>query len=325
MPPAQCITITEDKVKAHLDEEKAFVLAKKVFKLISQKRTGMPPKIYLELPYAPGSDFRAMPAWVGRKRGGACGVKWVSVFPHNWRLGLPTVNATIFLNSPVTGRLLAILEGNTITALRTAAASAVASVAMANPRAAKLAVVGAGLQAEYQIKALAAQFRFDEIGVWGYKHGEAQRLCKRFSGKFKNIKPHSEVKDCVEAADLIVTCTPSRRPLLKKSWVKKGAHINAIGADAPGKEELDPALLCDATVVVDEWEQASHSGEINVPVSKKLFSKRDLYAELAEIVSGRKTGRPREGVTTIFDSTGLAILDIYFAKYVYDSIAHRHF
>jgi alanine dehydrogenase len=127
----------------------------------------------------------------------------------------------------------------------------------------------------------------------------------------------------VENADVIVTCTPSRKPLLKREWVKPGAHINAIGADAKGKEELHPKLLSVCKVVVDDWEQASHSGEINVPISKKLFSKKRLHAELADIVSGRKRGRVRRDEITVFDSTGLAVLDIFFAKYAYNLCCPR--
>ncbi|OIO37813.1 MAG: hypothetical protein AUJ71_04495 [Candidatus Omnitrophica bacterium CG1_02_49_16] len=309
----------EEEIKKVLNEKLAFSLAKKVFWLISQKKTAMPPKIYLNLPRlskgAPG-DFRAMPAYIGGMGNGVCGIKWVSVFPSNPRLNLPTVIATILLNSEKTGALLAIFEGNHITAMRTGAAAAVATHTLANPKPHKLSIIGAGFQAEYQLHAMTNLYAFDEIGVWGFVKGESRRFCKRLSGEHLSLRPYEDIKSCVLSADIIVTCTPSRRPLLKKEWVKKGAHINAMGADAKGKEELNSKLLLGSKIVVDEWQQASHSGEINVPLSNKILSRKNVYGELSEIISGKKKGRVSPDEITIFDSTGLAVLDIYFANHL---------
>ncbi|OIO39666.1 MAG: hypothetical protein AUJ72_00250 [Candidatus Omnitrophica bacterium CG1_02_46_14] len=316
--------IDEKKLRTLLDERIAFRLAHKVFSLISKKKTQMPPKIYLTLSAIthglPTNDFRAMPAFIDDKKGGACGIKWVSVFPENRRLKQPTVCATILLNSPKTGVLLSVLEANHITAIRTGAAAALATHCLANPRPRKLAIIGAGLQGGYQLKAIASLYTFQEIGVWGFLSGESDRFCQRFLKQFPQAKSYPDIKNCVDSADIIVTCTPSRKPLLMKEWVKKGAHINAMGADAKGKQELDPKLLLSSRVIVDERRQASHSGEINVPISRGLYSEKKVYAELSEIVSGKKKGRTSRGQITLFDSTGLAVLDIYFAQYVYDQL-----
>lgn len=125
------------------------------------------------------------------------------------------------------------------------------------------------------------------------------------------------IKDCAKGADIIVTTTVSRKPIVKAQWLKKGTHINAIGADAKGKEELDPDILKDARVIVDCWEQASHSGEINVPFKKGLISKKDIYADIGEIVTGKKKGRTNKDQITVFDSTGLAIQDVAIADLIY--------
>jgi alanine dehydrogenase len=119
-------------------------------------------------------------------------------------------------------------------------------------------------------------------------------------------------------ADIVCTVTPSRNPIVMKEWIKPGTHLNTIGADAPGKEELDPKILKSAKIVIDNWAQASHSGEINVPLSKGIISRDDIYAELGEIVVGKKSGRENDAEITIFDSTGLAIQDISCAKLAYD-------
>jgi alanine dehydrogenase len=137
----------------------------------------------------------------------------------------------------------------------------------------------------------------------------------RHLGISMNAAP--DVKTCVRDCDIVVTTTPSRRPLLKLPWLKNGVHINAIGADATGKQELDPAILKQAKIVVDAWEQASHSGEINVPLEKGLLTKRDIYADIGQIVAGKKRGRVTKREITIFDSTGLAIQDVAIANLIY--------
>lgn len=310
---------TEKQILRLLNEKISFRLAHEVFDMMGRGAAQMPPKVYVTA--GGGSDFRAMPALLGGGTDSAvAGLKWVSVFPANRQKGLPTVNGTILLSSAQNGRLMAIMEANTITALRTGAAAAVAAYYLAKPKSKTLALVGAGLQAAYQLNALAEIFRFEDIRVWGFLPGEAESFCARFKKWPRRIHACRDIRSCVKNADIVVTCTPSRKPLVKKNWIAKGCHINAIGADAKGKEELDPALLKSAKVVVDEWEQASHSGEINVPVSRKLFAQRDLYSDLASIVAGRKIGRKSNKEITVFDSTGLATLDIHFAHYIYQKL-----
>ena len=315
--------ITEEDVKKILNEKKALFLAQETFLAMSQKKVFMPPKMYLVL--SNSADFRAMPAFLetsGVGEGGVCGLKWISVFPQNMALGQPTVIGTILLNSPKTGALKAILEANTITAMRTAAAAALASTRMANPEPKVLALVGAGIQAGYQLEAHLDLYSFDSIRVWGFQEGEAQNFVKR-RATTKNLIPCLDVESCVQEADIVITCTSSRGPLVKRGWLKPGVHINAIGADAKGKQELDPEILLNSRIIVDDWEQASHSGEINVPISEGLLTRGSVYGDLSEVVSGQKEGRENPAQMTVFDSTGLAALDIYFAGHVYDQWAKR--
>ncbi|MEM2679373.1 MAG: hypothetical protein QXU01_03020, partial [Candidatus Hadarchaeales archaeon] len=132
-----------------------------------------------------------------------------------------------------------------------------------------------------------------------------------------------DTERAVRNADIVITTTPSRKPIVMNEWITEGVHINAIGADAPGKQELDPAILRRAKVVVDDIEQASHSGEINVPISQGLFKKSQIYAELGEIVTGRKPGRESKDEITVFDSTGLAVQDIATDWLVYRKALER--
>ena len=132
-----------------------------------------------------------------------------------------------------------------------------------------------------------------------------------------NVIVAEEPEYAVRGADIIVTVTPARGPIVRNEWIEEGVHINAIGADAPGKEELDPMILRRAKIIVDDIEQAIHSGEVNVPIRKGIISERDIYAELSEILLGSKVGRISDEEITIFDSTGLALQDICTGWLVY--------
>lgn len=313
--------IREQEVRGVLNERLAFRLAEQAFRAIARGDSRMPPKIYLRLPGQPYRDFRAMPAYLDTRGRASAGIKWVCVFPDNRSKGLPTVSALIILNSTRNGMPIAVIEAGTLTAVRTAAAAAVATRYLAVRRPKKLAIIGAGLQARHQLSALSRLYPFKTISVWGYQKGESARFVSAHKRAHPRLTRAGTVRDAVRDADIIVTCTPSERPLVRLEWVKKGAHINAIGADAKGKQELDPKILKRAKVVVDEWEQASHSGEINVPMSRGLFRKKDLHAELAHVVSGRRAGRTDPREITVFDSTGLAVLDIHFARHVLDALS----
>ncbi|MBI4322704.1 MAG: ornithine cyclodeaminase family protein [Candidatus Omnitrophica bacterium] len=298
----------------------AIRLVRQAFKTQALGQATMPPKLYLPLPRG---DFRAMPAYLAQPA--CCGMKWVNVHPANPARGLPTIMAIIVLNDPATGVPLAVMDGLLITKLRTAAAAAVAARALARPNSRVVGLVGCGGQADAQVLALAELFHLDEVRVWGRIPGEAARFCVRLRRQLRvRWSPVAGIKACVAEADLIVTITPSRRPLVMRQWVKPGAHINAIGADAPGKQELDAAILREALVVVDDRRQAIHGGEINVPVTKKQFSPKQIHATVGDILIGRKSGRTSAKQITVFDSTGLATHDISLAHAAYRLALKSH-
>jgi len=305
------LVLTQREIARLTDLPLAIRVTRRTFIAAAHGETRMPPKLYLPLPG--GSDFRAMPAFL--RHPPACGVKWVNVHPGNAKRGLPTVMAVIITNDPATGVPLAVLEGRLITTLRTAASAAVAAEALARRESRVVGLVGCGAQAEAQIAALAERFRLSLVAVWGYRAGEAARFCRLMRRRLPRVvfEPCARVELCVRPADLLVTVTPSRRPLVRRAWLKPGVHINAIGADAPGKQELDPRILREATVVVDEREQAIHGGELNVPVKRGQFHPRQIHATLGEVLIGRRPGRRSPTDITVFDSTGLAIQDVALA------------
>jgi alanine dehydrogenase len=274
----------------------------------------MPAKIYLHLDRYCG-DFRAMPAYIERLD--RCALKWVNVHPGNKRFGLPAVMAVIILSDPGNALPLCIMDGTHATNLRTGAAGAVAAKYLARKDSKVVGLVGCGAQAKTQLEGLKELFVIKQVKVWGHKDRYIKRFIRDAQPLHLKLVPTKDIKDCVLDSDIVITTTPSRRPLVKLKWLKKGAHINAIGADAKGKQELEPAILKRARLVVDAWEQAAHSGEINVPIKKGLISKKDIYADIGEVVSGKKKGRMSQNEITVFDSTGLAIQDVAIANLIY--------
>lgn len=308
------LILSSTNIKSVINMKDALRAVEKAFLFYGRDLVQMPAKIYLHLDKYNG-DFRAMPAYI--KGMEACGLKWVNVHPKNSRFNLPAVMAVIILNNPKDGFPLCIMDGTLITNFRTGAAGAVAAKYLARKNSEIVGLIGCGVQAKTQIMALKELFKIRSVNVWGSKIAYAKKFLKDTAYLGINMEIKSKIYECVRNADIIVTTTPSRKPLVKYEWIKPGAHVNAIGADARGKEELDPELLKKAKIIIDDWQQASHSGEINVPLSKRIIRKINIYATLGEVVSGYKKGRIDSKEITIFDSTGLAIQDIAVADLVY--------
>jgi len=264
----------------------------------------MPPKVYVTLP---AGDFRTMPAYLPTQN--IAGVKIVNVHPENPGQGLPSVMALTVILDTATGLPLAILNATRLTEMRTGAAGAIAAKYLAPKKECVLGVIGTGRQAEAQVRATAQELTLTGIRVWSRNPAHAEA----FAGRFREFDAKNVSIEAACDCNVLVTTTPSRTPLVKDEWIHEGMHINAIGADAPGKEELDPAILRRARVFVDDPAQAVHSGEINVPIGRGLFTAGMIAGTLGEIVTGRK-GRQRPGEITVFDSTGLAIQDLAIAS-----------
>ena len=314
MAAPRTLILTARDIPSLIDLPTALRLARRAFRLHGQGCTQMPQKVYLTLPEYAG-DLRAMPAYLGATK--ACGLKWVNVHPGNRRRHLPTVMGVILLTDPATGFPLAIMDGTHITKLRTGAAAGVAADVLARPEAATVALVGCGAQAQSPLEALLAVRRIRAVRVWSPVRGEPEAFIRRQRRGRVRVSAAADINTCVAGADIIVTITPSHRPLVRRAWVAPGAHINAIGADAPGKQELEPALLRAARVVVDDRGQSLHAGELNVPVRRGQYRPQSIHATLGEILAGRRSGRRSAREITVFDSTGLAIHDVALARAVY--------
>jgi alanine dehydrogenase len=301
------LLLSRNAVKDLLNMPDVIKAMEQAFVEWAQGKGKMPAKAYLVLEQG---DFRAMPAALP----GAVGMKWVSVHPQTPSRGLPTVIAILIYNDPATGYQLAVMDATELTAYRTGATAAITSKYLARQDSHTLGIIGAGRQAYTQLLVHAEVFDLKLINVFDYSRAAVEKLIESF--------PEYPLQACsleeTAAADIVCTMTPARQPLLKKELLMPRMHINAIGADAAGKEELEPSILKEALVVVDDLKQASETGEINVPITKGLFGIDEVHATLGEIIIGKKQGRKDNKVITVFDSTGVAIEDVAVTKLIYE-------
>ncbi|CAG1001976.1 MAG: alanine dehydrogenase [Candidatus Methanoperedens nitroreducens] len=308
------IWLNRKEVESLLDMKGTLKVVEEAFRQHGLKKVQMPPKLYLYFKNHNG-DLRTMPGYLEEQD--ITGVKIVNVHPDNPKIGLPTVMALVILNSTETGAPLAIMDGTYLTDMRTGASGGVAVKYLARKNAKTVGFVGTGNQARSQLMAINEIIDIHEIKATSVD--EKQTLAFKDDMELKvecEITPKKTIREVCDC-DILVTTTPSREPIIMNEWISEGTHINAIGADAPGKEELDPLILKRAKVIVDDIGQASHSGEVNVPISKGSLSVKDIFGELGEVITGKKKARTNDSDVTVFDSTGLAIQDVATADMVY--------
>jgi alanine dehydrogenase len=302
-------------VQKLLSMEKVLEVVEAVLAAHGRQETRMPAKIYLDLPEYHG-DFRAMPAYIPSFK--VAGVKWVSSYTDNPKRGLPAVIATLILSDPVTAQPLAVMDATYITLMRTGAASGVATKYLARKNAHILALIGVGVQSHAQLEAIRLVRPVDEVRLYDPSQASLQAFHRHFDPAGLKLVNCESAQKAVEGADVVVTATPSRQPIVWRGWVTGGTHFNAIGADAPGKQELDGRILKDALVFVDDEHQAFHSGEVNVPLATGELHPEEVHGTLGQVVAGLIGGRTDDGAITVFDSTGLAVQDLAVAKALYD-------
>lgn len=314
----ETLILSDYEVKKLLSLHEVIEAVEVAFKHKGLGNVQMPAKIYLYFRKYDG-DLRAMPAYIEDLEISA--VKIVNVHPKNpTENSLPTVMAVVALIDPSTGIPIAIMGGTTITDMRTGAAGGIAAKYLARKDSQTLGLVGAGAQAKTQMMALLEIFNLKEVRVWSRTEDTKSHFIKEMQQEYGDrvrVIPAGSISKAVEEADIVVTTTPSRKPVVTNDMVSAGMHINCIGADAAGKEELDPNILKRAKIVVDDWAQASHSGEISIPLSDGIITKENIWAEIGEIVAGLKPGRLRQDEITVFTSTGLAVQDAVTAKIAY--------
>ncbi|MEQ9075284.1 MAG: ornithine cyclodeaminase family protein [Sandaracinaceae bacterium] len=300
--------LTRADVESLLEIEGAVHAVEGAFEAHGLGRARMPAKVYLDLPEHDG-DFRAMPSFMD----GSAGVKWVNSHPKNpERHQLPSVMGVYILSDPATAAPLAVLDATWITAVRTGAAAAVASKHLAKQGARTIGFVGCGVQARTMLAA--HRVYFDDLEVLGADvfADAAQRFATEVGGRAVTLR---EACGC----DIVCCATPVRTPVVQRAWIQPGAHVNAMGADGPGKQELEADILLHGRVFIDDWDQATHSGEVNVPLHAGTLSRDDIAGTIGEVVAKKIAGRSAQDQITVFDSTGLAIQDLAVARAAYEA------
>ena len=259
-----------------------------------------------------------MAAYRGGERG-AFGLKAICVFPGNPAQGKDAHQGAVMLFSRETGELLALMNASEITALRTAAVSAVATRLLARDEAEDLAIIGAGVQARTHLMALACvrSIKHARVACRNFQH--AQRLAGEMQGRVSfPIEPVQTNEDAVRGADIIVTATSSQQPVINKDWISAGAHVNAIGTHSPSSREVDTATMGVARIFVDRRESAlNESGDYLLAAKEGVVTPDSILAEIGELLIGTKSGRTSKSEITLFKSLGLAIEDVACADYLY--------
>jgi alanine dehydrogenase len=262
-----------------------------------------------------------MPAYLPKNEG--LGLKMVSVFPRNKEKGLPTIFSFVGLADAATGEPLAIMEGGYLTALRTGAATGVATAYLAKEEAETVAVIGAGIQARAQLEAVCEVRKIREVLVYARRSHVVVEYCREMKEKLDRfnitIEAAGSPEEAVNNADIIIAATNSKTPVFKGSSLKEGAHINGIGSFTPEMQEIGyDTLLRASKIVVDTREGAlDEAGDLIIPIKEGRLRKQDIYAEIGEIIMGKKAGRQFTEEITFFKSVGIAALDVAVARKIY--------
>jgi ornithine cyclodeaminase/alanine dehydrogenase-like protein (mu-crystallin family) len=299
--------LARDTVYAAVDPVAALEAVRAAFLAHARGEWFMPSKVYVPAP--PDGDFRAMPA----RGGGYAVLKWVTSFPGNPARGLPTVAGVVLLSDATTGELCAILEAGAVTALRTGAAAVLAAETLAADSSSAAAVVGTGVNGRAVARTFIARGR--PVLVWDAKPGQAEALAEEL-GDGATVAPDRE--EALGAA-VVATVTPGAEVLFAPGSLQPGQHASLMGADGPGKAEIAVEELLRARVVCDEWEQASHNGDIGRAVEAGRLRREDV-AELGRVLTGEEEGRRSDEEITLFDSTGLAVQDLAVAVAAFQAV-----
>jgi ornithine cyclodeaminase/alanine dehydrogenase-like protein (mu-crystallin family) len=246
----------------------------------------------------------------------AFGLKAINIIPDNPARGLDAHQGAVLLSDGETGELIAVLNASPITAIRTAAVSAVATRALAQEDASELAILGAGVQARSHLQAMAAVRSFDRARIWSRTRAHAERLAAEAGAAFP-VEVAESAEAAVRGADVVVTATSSPTPVLQRAWLADGAHVNAVGSSLPTTRELDAETVAAASLFVDRRESTENeSGDYLIALSEGAIGPGHIRAELGEVLVGAAPGRTSNAELTLFKSLGIAVEDLAAAQHV---------
>jgi ornithine cyclodeaminase len=300
--------LTADDVRAALPMPEAIEAMREAYSAVSGDRAVLPLRTHLALPGGLGATLTMPAAMSGPVR---IGTKLLTLFPNNPARGLPFIQGLVVMFDGETGRPAGLLEGTALTALRTGAASGLATSVLANAGAARVGIIGCGTQARTQLEAVCCVREVEQVTVFSLDG--AQRFVEEMQGRGnvpQSIQIASSAAAVAESADIICTATTASTPILQKEAVRPGTHINAVGSYTPAMQELDPHLLADVTLVVDQISATmDEAGEVIAAVSQGLIRENELV-ELGQVIDGARPGRQSVAEITVFKSVGVAAQDL---------------
>ena len=262
------------------------------------------------------STLLLMPAW---EAGEYLGVKVVTVSPDNRKYELPAIQGIYLLLDANKGSMLAQMDGPTLTARRTAAASALAASYLANQNSSTLLMVGTGVLAPQLIQAHTSVLPIQQVYIWGRDFSKAQQLAAQLQANTFSVKAIEHIEEKAAAADVISCATLSKTPLLEGRWLRTGQHIDLVGSYLPDSREADDEVIRKSTIFADYRETATReSGDLFIPIQKGILTKESIKADLFELCKGEKKGRTNDSEITCFKSVGHALEDLAAAKLVYE-------
>jgi len=309
------LILSDQDIAKLLSMGEAIEAVEGAFAQLRRGKVVMPNRSTIMLPKYNGS-ISFMPSYL--EESGAQATKIISIYPDNPKMGLPTTAAWIVVNNPKTGQIEAFMDATYLTGVRTGAVSGVAAKYLAPKNAKIAAVFGAGAQARNQAWAAATVRKLDEIRVYDPIKPAIDKFAADMEVRLgiPIVKAASGEEACRDA-DIILTATTSKTPVVKRKWLKDKVHVSAIGAFYPDWRELETGIIADAKVVIDEWEAIKlESGDILIPIQEGAITELQIYAELGELVTGEKNGRTSSDGITVFKSVGIAIQDSSVANLV---------
>jgi len=310
------LIISATQVRELIDMKEAVDAVERALIEFSAGAAVMPVRVATPVPAHSGLML-AMPAFLSRTD--ALGSKIVTVYKNNPQQGLPIILAAVIVNDPDTGKVLALMDGTYLTAVRTAAASGVATRHLATPGPKVLAILGAGVQGGSHLWAMREVAQVTGVRVYNRTRVKADALKATYEPRFRiPIEVADSAEAAVRGADLIVVATTASTPVLNWAWLKPGSHINAVGSHAPGVRELDSDTVAHARVVVDSREaNFAECGDILIPLQEGRITRDHAADEIGEVASGAKPGRTHATQVTLFKSVGIAVEDVAAANLIY--------
>ena len=316
------LVLSEQQVQCLIDIDELIVALEQAHVQYSTGKAVMPVRLVVPLPQIQGR-ITSMPGFLTQDK--ALGMKVVTYFQDNPKNNLPAILATIMLFSAESGKMIAVMDGSYITAIRTACASAMATKALANTHTEVLGILGAGVQARAHIQALTHVRQFAKIKLYSPSGTSATAVKKDLESQIQvTIEVAKGAEATVRDADLLVTVTTAKEPILKSDWLKSGAHINAVGSHRPDLREIDGSTLARAKIIVDARDAImAECGDILLALREKSIAENAIHAEIGEVLAGTKAGRQSVDEITLYKSVGIAIQDVAAAHLVYRKALER--